>query len=428
MNQNIKKITLNTLKNGEFIKVVNSIFSEPNSTLKDGNDILSKIINLQEESGSKDYYKKGLNNEPFWNVSNMNFKEGQTKKLLIHMIIDNINLITHNNRYNNSSILKKELTELNKIIKQQPELIEYTNDLIKLNLIDKEEILQKYLKNSIENIKLERDIEAFNSFKTMEGFKDNLNQSKNILVLGLSKEENLEAFTKMNSVINSFISDPNKYYSGTKINDRINLVVDFIKNMVEENNDLLSYSNLKKMNFSNKQNKEEFLLALKDKGCIASIKSNDKERENAELKEIRDKYTLELMEKIKSNLNNTSNLSKEDLNIEKQNLKNEVEQLNFKFASSLSDKIIKSKIELNKELGEIVGEPMINSINKIKEIAKEQNIDLEGIDVSEQAKILYLAKQPGRVTAEEASFAAKVLINQRIHLTNLKKNNEPDIE
>lgn len=410
--EQINKINLNLLKNGFDEKIVwlNSQTNEVTEKALINQLVLNKICDIQKSLGNNTYAQNQKKKEPFW--SNISSK---SQEFNIHLAFDNIKLIKGESLGNNSGLLTEQIKNIVRFINlaENKELLLNYSNVLNESLND--ETLQKYISENLKSLDVS-NVVSFSQYKNKENFLNDLKNIDKIIVNALNNGDD-KSLEKLDNVLQQMIFDTNGYYSGTKQDFRLKEVISKVSNVIENNN--INYKELDKLHLN--KIKKEFFSELLEQVGETKLKNLKFLSNGDELKEIRDKYVSELVEKVLL-------CSKtKDLNIKKElsiNIQQEIENLNFKFLGAFTSKLIDSNIKITKDIENIIGTPIVEGINKIKNIADKAKFDLSGIDISEQATILNRAKTPGAVSQEDASFAASVLHTQQMALKQMKKSNE----
>lgn len=410
--EQINKIDLNLLKNGFDEKIVwlNNQTNEINEKALINQLVLNKICNIQKSLGNNTYTQNQKKKEPFWN--NISSK---SQEFNVHLAFDNIKLIKGDSLGNNSGLLTEQIKNIVKFInlaENKETLLNYSN-LLNESLND--EKLEKYISEQLKYLDISKVI-SFSQYKNKENFINDIKNIDKIILKALNDGDD-KSFEKLDNVLHQMIFDTNGYYSGTKQEFRLKEVISQISNVIENNK--LNYKELDKLQLN--KIKKEFFNELLEQVGESKLKNLKFLSNGDELKEIRDKYVTELVEKVLL-CSKTKDLNiKQELEVD---IKQEIENLNFKFLGAFTSKLIASNIKITKDIENIIGTPIVEGINNIKNIANKAKYDLSGIDISEQATILNRAKTPGAVSQEDASFAASVLHTQQMALKQMKKNND----
>lgn len=246
-------------------------------------------------------------------------------------------------------------------------------------------------------------------------FLDDLKVVKSILLTAFNGEE--KSLTKLERLLPQLVLNSNKDYPGAKLEYRLKEVVSEVVNVINENN--LKYNVIDSLNLG--KIKKEFFNELSnqlDSSKLSQLKFFEKPDEE---QKARNKYLDNLVLRIKDSIKNNDTL-KFPL------IKSEIERLNLKYINGLSTKLLSDNILENQNIIKVIGKPILDSINQIKTIAELAQLDLKGIDISEQASILNKAKTPGLISESDASFAARVLITQQKALKAMAKINKNDVE
>ena len=420
----VKKINLAVLKNGlleEKIINLNNKVDNLEDCFSLNKMILSKICEIQREMAGNIYEKAQIKKEPFWKLD---FTKSKTPEFDLIMVLDNIKIISGDNLQNNTHLLKEQVQNLITIIEksnEQNKLKEYTKLIINsdfFNSINKDKKKKKkYLISGVEQFN-KSSIVTYSSFNVGETFLKDLKNAETIIFNGFKGEEN--SIKKLDNLLNNLILDANKYYVGTTQEFRLKNIVNLVINVIDENS--LNYQVID--NLSLPQVKKIFqgeLLEQAGEGKLKQLKFLSK---GDDLKEIRERYVDELILKIKGNLEKDKKDPTKE--IEQLEINDEISKLNLKFINSLSTKLLSSELKIDKNLEKVVGKSLIEGIKQIHKLLEQAQVDLSTFDISEQARILYMARKPGAISETDASLAAKVLITQQKVLKAQSKNSQVD--
>lgn len=243
-------------------------------------------------------------------------------------------------------------------------------------------------------------------------FISDLIKAEQIFLNGLISKE-IKLISKASKLIEQMILNSSKYYNYVSAEFRLKNIVQFISNIIKENN--LKYLSIDQLELGKaKQLFQYELVNQVNKKLLSDLKFMINSNEN---KEQIDNLINELFNRVIKVKDLDNNLNNEQL---KNNLLSEITSLSNKFTTKLTTKIACSNINLDLKLENLVGKNIVTSAKKQRNVFKENNFDLTEENVSEQARIL---GDDSRCAAER-TFAAKVLCAQNWALRGKEKQKD----